>query len=135
MKIMDSKELMNDIGFKLQSSVGLSIVQVPVVYIFKSTTSIFFQSSTDKILQKLQTSRITEIILYLNFSGTLSYGCFIYKCSFPFSIEFLFTWGAQRRSSSFILVFPFNYILGFSTCNAVFFKWVFEENETLTNLL
>ena len=42
MKIMDSKELMNDIGFKLQSSVGLSIVQVPVVYMFKSTTSIFF---------------------------------------------------------------------------------------------
>ena len=36
MKIMDSKELMNDIGFKLQSSVGLSIVQVPVVYMFKS---------------------------------------------------------------------------------------------------
>ena len=44
MKIMDSKELMNDIGFKLQSSVGLSIVQVPVVYMFKSTTSIFFFS-------------------------------------------------------------------------------------------
>ena len=42
MKIMDSKELLNDIGFKLQSSVGLSIVQVPVVYMFKSTTSIFF---------------------------------------------------------------------------------------------
>ena len=42
MKIMDSKELINDIGFKLQSSVGLSIVQVPVVYMFKSTTSIFF---------------------------------------------------------------------------------------------
>ena len=134
MKIMDSKELMNDIGFKLQSSVGLSIVQVPVVYT-TSQRQYFFQSPTDKISQKLQTSRITEIILYLNFSGTLSYGFFIYKCSFPFSIEFLFTWGAQRRSSSFILVFPFYYILGFSTCNAVFFKWVFEENETLTNLL
>ena len=61
MKIMDSKELMNDIGFKLQSSVGLSIVQVPVVYMFKSTTSIFFL-----ILNGQNFAKVTNIKNYGN---------------------------------------------------------------------
>ena len=33
---MDGKEFINDNGFKRQSSVGLSIVQVPLGYMFKS---------------------------------------------------------------------------------------------------
>ena len=61
MKIMDSKELMNDIGFKLQSSVGLSIVQVSVVYMFKSTTSIFFL-----ILNGQNFAKVTNIKNYGN---------------------------------------------------------------------
>ena len=61
MKIMDSKELMNDIGFKLQSSVGLSIVQVPVVYMFKSTTSKFFL-----ILNGQNFAKVTNIKNYGN---------------------------------------------------------------------
>ena len=61
MKIMDSKELMNDIGFKLQSSVGLTIVQVPVVYMFKSTTSIFFL-----ILNGQNFAKVTNIKNYGN---------------------------------------------------------------------
>ena len=61
MKIMDSKELMNDIGFKLQSSVGLSIVQVPVVYMFKSTTSTFFL-----ILNGQNFAKVTNIKNYGN---------------------------------------------------------------------
>ena len=33
---MDGKEFVDDNGFKRQSSVGLSIVQVPLGYMFKS---------------------------------------------------------------------------------------------------
>ena len=61
MKIMNSKELMNDIGFKLQSSVGLSIVQEPVVYMFKSTTSIFFS-----VLNGQNFAKVTNIKNYGN---------------------------------------------------------------------
>ena len=42
---MDGKEFVDDNGFKRQSSVGLSIVQVPLGYMFKSYNSfgiIFF---------------------------------------------------------------------------------------------
>ena len=39
---MDGKEFVDDNGFKRQSSVGLSIVQVPLGYMFKSYKSFFF---------------------------------------------------------------------------------------------
>ena len=46
------RRIRNDIGFKLQSSVGLSIVQVPLGFMFKSYKFFwvkFFQSPIDKI--------------------------------------------------------------------------------------
>ena len=47
------RRIRNDIGFKLQNSVGLSVVQVPLGYMFKSYkffwSQIFFQSPIDKI--------------------------------------------------------------------------------------
>ena len=54
---MDGKEFINDNGFKRQSSVGLSIVQVSLSYMFISYkffwSQFIFQSPIDKISQKL----------------------------------------------------------------------------------
>ena len=105
------RRIRNDIGFKLQSSVGLSVVQVPLGYMFKSYkffwSQIFFNLLLTKFRKSYKHQALRDASCNL-FSRLLLASSFSFANAVSsFSRKHFFPRGSKRQLSSFILVFAY----------------------------